>query len=431
MRATVIDRRALTPAAACAARLCACGLAVVIAAIAGGGPATAQVPAPAAAPVQPPAPKTKTAIAKPAAKSGEAQPAAGASNSSSGQAIVVLVNDEPITGYEITQRQRMLGLSANIQNQAAENFKRILQQPGTNERLKAILNDVINANRGKTKEEVIAIFEARKKQFAQSLQKQAVEGARASVLPGLRKSAIEELIDERLKTQEAKRLNVLASEEEADRMLKGIAERNKMTDAQFAEHIKGLGADVSTMKSRFRAGLSWQQVIRRRFGHQIAITERDVDRVVAAGAVGSNDETVELQVQRITLAVPAKLDQKAIAQRFQDAETLRRKFGGCKTAQALAATATNASFEDLGARKSASLPEPTRTLLLNAKDGEMLPPSVGAGGVELWAVCGRSALKPDLEKRSAAQEELRQKELDVLAKRHLKDLRQDATIEYR
>ncbi len=48
------------------------------------------------------------------------------------------------------------------------------------------------------------------------------------------------------------------------------------------------------MRNRFRANLSWNQVIRRRFGHQVAITERDVDRMVAQGPAG--DDQVELEV---------------------------------------------------------------------------------------------------------------------------------------
>ena len=411
--------------------------AAVLAAVA---PAAAQIPGPApssaaptpARPAAAPAAKTKTAVAKPAAdgQAGATKPASEAKAlSATGQAIAVLVNDEPITGYEIQQRQRMMGLSANIQSQATDNFKRMLQNPATSERLKAILNETINANKGKSKEQIIAIFEERKKQYALSLQKQAVENARAGVLPGLKKAALDELIDEKLKMQEAKRLNVLASDEEANALVKSIADRNKMTEAQFAQHIKGMGADVGTMRNRFRANLSWNQVIRRRFGHQVAITERDVDRMVAQGPAG--DDQVELEVQRITLAVPAKLEQKAIAQRIQDADALRRKFGGCKSAQSLAASVPDAKFEALGNRKSSSIAEPTRSLLVSAKDGEMLPPSVGQGGVELWMVCGRTTITADAEKRSAAQEELRQKELEVLAKRHLKDLRQDAHIEYR
>ena len=47
------------------------------------------------------------------------------------------------------------------------------------------------------------MFEARKKEFAMGLQKQALDGARAGALPKLRKDAQEELIEEKLKLQEA------------------------------------------------------------------------------------------------------------------------------------------------------------------------------------------------------------------------------------
>jgi peptidyl-prolyl cis-trans isomerase SurA len=70
-------------------------------------------------------------------------------------------------------------------------------------------------------------------------------------------------------------------------------------------------------------------------------------------------------------------------------------------------------------------------MLLSAKDGEMLPASVGQGGVELWAVCSRTVVKADEAKREAVQGDLRQKEFEILAKKHLKDLRQDASIEWR
>ena len=45
--------------------------------------------------------------------------------------------------------------------------------------MRAILEETVKANPGKTREQVIAAFEERKKAFVQSLQRQAVEGARA------------------------------------------------------------------------------------------------------------------------------------------------------------------------------------------------------------------------------------------------------------
>ncbi len=346
-----------------------------------------------------------------------------------GVGIAVLVNDDPITGYEIDQRQRFMALSSNIGERAQANFKRSLQDPSLQEKLKGILDQIIKSNPGKTKEQILAIFEDRKKQFAQGLQKQAVESARASVLPALRKQALDELIEERLKVSEAKKLNVLASDEDVSRVVKSIAEKNKMTEPQFAQHLAGLGTDIDAMRSRFRASLSWNEVIKRKYGSQIAISERDVERVVAQGPI--TDDSVELQVKRIVLPIPGKLAQKAVDQRVAEAEGMRAKFRDCASMITLVSGVSGAKFEDLGTRKAGSIGEPTRSFLVNAKDGEMVPPTVGTAGVELYAVCGREVVKADDSKRTAALEELRQKEFELFAKRHLRILRDDASIAYR
>ena len=351
----------------------------------------------------------------------------GAAGTSSGeQSIVALVNDEPITGYEIQQRSIMLsGNSVNAQ--AQQNFQALIKNPKTTEKLKAILTEVIKANEGKTKDQIIKIFEARKKEFALGMQKQAVESARQSALPAVKKAALEELIDEKLKLQEAKRMSVVIGDDEVGRSIASIAERNKMTEAEFASKV---GGSLDAMKNRIRSSLSWNEVVRRQFGAQISVTSRDVDKFVALSAAGAEDQ-VELQLLRIRLAMPAKMDQAVVAQRMQDAETIRAKFKDCKSAGSIATGVAGAKFEELGKRRPAAFPEPTRTLLLNAQDGEMLPPSVGEGGVDIYAVCGRDVVKAEDQKRSLAEGELKQKEFELLSKRRLKDLRTDAHIEYR
>ena len=347
----------------------------------------------------------------------------------SGQSIVALVNDDPITAYEIEQRSRLMALQSNIGERAHESFKRLVQADSTQQRLRQVLQETIRANQGKAREQILAIFEERKQQFAANLQQQAVESARASVLPGLRKNALEELIEERLKLHEARRLNVSIDDAQVDNIIRGLAERNNMTLEQFAQHARGMGADIQAMRARYVASLAWAEVIRRRFSMQVTITERDIDRMVS-NSPDAPDE-VELHIHRITLAAPGKLDQKIMAQRFEEADRLRRQFAGCKSSAALAAKAQDGKFEDLGHHKPSVIQEPTRSLLVNAKDGEMVPPNMSANGVELYAVCGRRMIKGDETKRDRAAQELRQKEFEILAKRHLRDLRQDAHIEYR
>jgi peptidyl-prolyl cis-trans isomerase SurA len=351
------------------------------------------------------------------------------SGSSSQVSILALVNDEPVTAYEVEQRARLNALSHNIGPKAQAAFQSIIKQDSTTKQLKAILQRTIQENQGKTREQIIAIFERRKADFAKSLQRQALDNARAGVLPKLRKDALDEIIDEKLKLQEAKRTNSLADDKAVDNVINSIAQRNKMTSEQFATHLKGQGVAISSMRQRFKTTLSWNEVVRRKFGRQVEISQRDVDQFVAK-APGAEDG-VELQLQRITFGGGQKLGQKELAASLATAERLRAQFRGCASAPKLVKDAPGARLDNLGERRPDTIPEPTRSLLLNAKAGEMLPATVGPSGVELWMMCGRKVVKGSEQVAEKAKDELRQREFELLARRHLQDLRQDATIDRR
>lgn len=343
-----------------------------------------------------------------------------APKSSSSQSIVALVNDDPITGYEVDQRVN-LALLGTAEIQKA--LQRKLKAKNMNDRFKAFAIKRLKANPPRT--------EAEQKKRIRQLQQQFVSSIKSEVMreyrPKARKAALDELIEERIKLQEAKRLSVVSGDADVDRVIKTMAERNKMTPAEFAKHVASMGANITAMRARIRATLSWSDVIRRRFGHQIQVAGKGADRFSASP--GGTDG-VELRVHRILLGVAAN-NQTQVAQRLSQAERVRAQFSGCKGMQALAKAAGGARFDDLGNRKPSSIPEPTRSLLMAAGDDEMLPPTIGEGGIELWAVCSRKVIKAAQAKRATAQEKLRQKEFEILSKKHLKDLRQDAHIEIR
>ena len=337
------------------------------------------------------------------------------------QSIVALVNDEPITGYEIEQRVALAMLGApDVQRKLQAKLK----APSMNEQFKAFAMKRLQANPPKSEAEQQARVKQLQGEFVGSLKSQIEK----EYVPTARKQALDELIDERLKLQEAKKLSVVTGDDEVERVVSGMAERNKMNTAQFAEHMTKMGASIAVMRERIRASLSWSDVIRRKFGHQITVANRDVDRMVATSE-GQDD--VELKIHRILLSLPPNQDQKRLAQRISDAEQLREKFTGCKSMEAMARGVSGARFDNLGDRRPTSLPEPTRSLLLSAHDDELLPATIGENGVELWAVCGRKLVKAADTKRETAQNELRQKEFEILSKKHLKDLRTDAHIEFR
>ncbi len=308
---------------------------------------------------------------------------------------------------------------------AEARWKAIVKDPKTNERFQQMLRE----KNVQTKEQARDLQTQYVKQLQGNMVEQLKREARSGAVAGNKTKAQDELIDEKLKLQAAKKLNVVASKEDVSTFIRSIAERNKMNEDQFAKHMKGMGVDIATMRSRFQAEISWREVIRRRFGSQISVTGRDVDKIVANSIGGADD--VELSLQRIALFITAKADQAAIGKRLGEAQTLAGQFTDCASLKALSTKTGGTRFEDLGFRKPADIPEPTRTMLLNAQDGSILPPVVSDQAVELWAVCGRKVVTANDQKRETAENELRQKEFELLAKKHLKDLRQDAAIEYR
>ena len=225
------------------------------------------------------------------------------------------------------------------------------------------------------------------------LQKRQSRSARVR-LPAARKQALEELIEERLKLQEAKRLSIV------DRRRRGRPRHQGHGRAQQDDvaavrraHGEAWAPTSPTMRERIRASLSWRDVIRRKFGQQITVAKRDVDRMVATRRQGWQDD-VELQIHRILLSMPAKLGSEASRPAHQRGRRqLRAKFSGCKSMpRRWRAAFGGARFENLGDRKpDQHCPSRRARCCLSANDDELLPPTIGENGVELWAVCGRKA----------------------------------------
>jgi peptidyl-prolyl cis-trans isomerase SurA len=174
------------------------------------------------------------------------------------------INGDAITHDEIEQRARLLALSANITEQAKAHFQRLLKSGDLDAKMKALQGEVVTGNPGKTREELIAIMKERQKEIGTALQKEAIEAARAEVLPKLRKDAKEELIDERLKLQAAKKSGIEISDAEAKALVEALAARSDKTYEQVTQYLRGMGVDIATMVEKLRAQRAWSQEAKRR-----------------------------------------------------------------------------------------------------------------------------------------------------------------------
>ncbi|MEL6374001.1 MAG: hypothetical protein AAFR04_08525 [Pseudomonadota bacterium] len=328
---------------------------------------------------------------------------------------IVRVNDQPITQLQVNARMKLMMLG---NREVVTRMRSALRSKSIGKRFRAYAI----ARKPRSQADV----ERLKKQFVAGIRRRIER----QVLPTMRKRALDELINERLQIQAARRRNIVIGKTELDRVLTTVAKRNKMTLPQFAKHLRKLGTHISTMRSRMKASLAWSKLIRGRFSRLVDVSQRDIDDLIATENSGASTGAAQIKLQRITLKIPGQVSPQRLTARMAEGERLRQRFRDCKTMPALAKRIANASYENLGTRGANTLSEPSRSIVLSTADQQMTPPVLSGRGVELYAVCGRSKLKGTPKMREAARRKVRQKRFALHARRHLQNLRQAAYIQY-
>lgn len=285
--------------------------------------------------------------------------------------IKVLVNDDPISDYDIDQRVRFLAITTQ-------------QQPSTD----------------------------------------------------LKKEATNLLIDERLQMQQARTLGITPDDDDMMKILGDMAQKNNLTVDGLSTALGKAGVNIKTLKDRIRAQLAWQSVVRQKFRHDVDVGDADVDKALAeSGANGGQESGTSasptLQLKQVKFEFPAGADDKTIAARLAAAEALRARFDNCSNVNDLAKGVEGASIKTLTDQQPTSLVQPARLLVMSAKVGQMTPPTLTQSAVEIYAVCGKRTAIGDSKLREETERKLMNQEMMIRAERLLRDLRQDAFIEYR
>ena len=254
-------------------------------------------------------------------------------------------------------------------------------------------------------------------------------GAARQPVSALRKRALNELVEEQLISQEARRLGVTVEEERIRAAINDRLKPIKRTFSQFKQYLTSRKVDIATLENQVRWQIAWSSVVSHTFRNQISVSESDIAEAAEEVTSNSAQEAEEIFVlQKILLGLADGADDLAVVRRMEEAEEIRKVFIDCKRNKSTLKRYSAVTIEDLPRAKADSLEEPTRSLVQQAKAGEMTPPNLTAGGVELIAVCARQA---DGGSRQLAERQLLNQELGMLASRHLRDLRQDAVVDYR
>ncbi|MDC7788988.1 peptidylprolyl isomerase [Rhodoplanes sp. TEM] len=248
--------------------------------------------------------------------------------------------------------------------------------------------------------------------------------------PG-RQEVVEELIDERIKIHAGRRYRLDISDSDVDSSFADMAKRMRMTPEQLTATLANSGVQAGTLKSRIRADITWQQLVRGKYQSSFQFRDRDV--LAAAEAKRKGDEPVadkiaatEYVLRPILFVVPKG---GAADQRRRDAEALRARFDSCDTGLPFARHLREVAVREQIVKTSTDLPPALREILDKTGVGRLTSPETTPNGIEMFAVCAKREVKVDAPVLKEVRAQLFTDTFQAKSKKLLAELRRSAMIE--
>ncbi len=190
------------------------------------------------------------------------------------------------------------------------------------------------------------------------------------------------LIDERLQSQEAERLGITVTDEQVTATAEEIAQRNKLSYAEFAKMMEGRGIIPSAFLEQVRSQLTWNALITRRLRPSVQVSEDEVEEVVRR--ITASRGLKQRRVSEIFLAVDTALQEDEIlgnAQRL--VEQLRAGGSFPALARQFSEAASAARGGELGWIQEGQLPEELDAVLARMRPGTLSAPIRGLSGFHI------------------------------------------------
>jgi peptidyl-prolyl cis-trans isomerase SurA len=255
--------------------------------------------------------------------------------------------------------------------------------------------------------------------------------------------ATEQLIDERLMVQEAKRRGVSITDGEIDQEIAKRARSAKLSSTQFQQAMRQAGFDPATFRDFIRANVMWQQIVRARFRAEGQVTDQDVtaaltERPAADPTADTTAEedaaptvVYEYRLQPIIFVVPAGAAPAVETQRRNEAAAFRRDFAGCDAALQQIGGTPGVVVKPAIRREESQMNPALKQALAGLDIGGITEPERVGEGIQLLGVCAKQEIAGQTTATVEVREELSNERGQLLARRYLRDLRSDAVIEYR
>jgi peptidyl-prolyl cis-trans isomerase SurA len=288
-----------------------------------------------------------------------------------GQGVVVTVNDYPITSFDVEQRMRLNAIIGNPKGSADDQRKRALQ---------ALIDDVI-------------------------------------------------------KMGEAKKYKADPNEQTIDAQIDKMA-KGSNTDAKgLAAQLKAKGSSIAALRHLVAAQIAFNRLLNAMYKVKVEVDPAEVDKKYNEFANDPRLQPVSVyEIMEIDMPVENNGDamaQQLLVARAADAAQFRRAFKGCNNARQAASGIFNVRIGKRLQADGRKIPKQLRSALDQAGAGGIVGPARSKIGIQLIAFCGKKNMAPEKPTRQQIEMMLTNKKYDVYEERYMRELRQNAFIEYK
>lgn len=192
-----------------------------------------------------------------------------------------------------------------------------------------------------------------------------------------RTGAMNQLIDEAVQMQEARRLGISVSNAQVDEALLQIARNMNVSRDRLQQILQQGGVSSNTLQDRLRAAIAWNAVAEAAVAPQVQISELELDQQAAARV--ADFQKFDYILKEVTFVGGGG--------RSGQANRYRSSFAGCDTAVELSLAYSDVAVIDVGRRHATQLPEALAKELAGLNVGGITRPRAVDGGLSMLAVC--------------------------------------------
>lgn len=229
--------------------------------------------------------------------------------------------------------------------------------------------------------------------------------------PGdLQKQAMEDLISDRLRMQEAKRFGVKVKEEDLRKGMDEFAGRANMDAEKFVAELGKAGVAPETFRDFVEAGLVWREIVRGKFNAYAKVSDEEVDRALEAE---TRKAALVVSLAELIIPAPPGKENEALALADSLRAQVKTEAGFSAAVAEYSASPSRGRGGRIDPMPLSNLPPQIAGIVLPLAPGQVSPPVNIPGGVALFQL--RSLVEGAPENATPVQVEYARLRLPVSA----------------